>query len=79
MSSTDLELQRCPACRGKRDVMGAGMIYHKCAQCKGVGYIESPETSVEAPVSDEAAIPQISKPARKPVGKAGRKQKATKK
>lgn len=42
-------LERCPACRGKKEVMGAGMIYHKCKTCLGVGHIEpsSPEPIIE--------------------------------
>lgn len=34
-------LQRCPVCRGKKEVMGAGMMFKKCEACLGVGYTEA--------------------------------------
>lgn len=33
--------ERCPACRGRKEVMGAGMIFHKCKTCLGVGHVEA--------------------------------------
>lgn len=44
-------LIRCPACRGKKDVMGAGMIYRKCNACAGVGYVEQ-EVADEPPLEE---------------------------
>lgn len=40
-------MQRCLACRGKKDIMGAGMIYHKCQACLGIGYIDETENNAE--------------------------------
>lgn len=48
MPSSDLI--RCPACRGKRDTMGAGMIFHKCTTCLGVGHIEAENKETDAPI-----------------------------
>lgn len=45
MSSSNLI--RCPSCLGKKEIMGAGMIFHKCKPCLGVGHIEHVEPAPE--------------------------------
>ncbi len=34
------ELKRCPACRGRRQVMKLGFTIKDCETCRGTGYIE---------------------------------------
>lgn len=65
-------LQRCTACLGKKNIMGAGMIYHKCSACLGLGYLEQivdvadaaenvpRKTSKRKAKNDESACQQVS-------------------
>jgi DnaJ-class molecular chaperone len=32
--------KHCPACRGTKNVMGLGLIYHDCTACHGVGFVK---------------------------------------
>lgn len=62
MPSTDLmEFKLCPACRGKRETLSAGMIkLEKCNTCSGVGSIEI--KTEESPLPEPTVI---EKPKRK--------------
>jgi hypothetical protein len=51
-------LQCCPACRGKKDVMGAGMIFHKCKICLGVGHVED-DPIPEVVTNEEIEAPKV--------------------
>lgn len=31
-------MKRCDACKGKKDIVGLGMIAAKCSVCNGIGY-----------------------------------------
>jgi hypothetical protein len=35
-----MALDKCPSCKGRKSVMGMGMIVKNCSNCKGVGYVE---------------------------------------
>jgi hypothetical protein len=37
---------RCKICQGSGTVMGGGMIYHDCLECKGSGKIQKPENEI---------------------------------
>jgi hypothetical protein len=60
-------LIRCYKCKGRREYMGAGMIFHKCEPCLGVGFLDSvPDITEpdETPIADVIAQDEI-KPKRK--------------
>ncbi len=38
-------LVRCPACRGRKIIMGAGMIMKDCHHCSAVGWINKVENT----------------------------------
>lgn len=46
MSSKQKELMKCPSCKGKKQVMGLGLNYKDCSDCKGVGYKEKVEDEI---------------------------------
>ena len=39
MATKKEEVKRCDICRGKKKVMGLGMLEKKCVACNGVGHI----------------------------------------
>jgi DnaJ-class molecular chaperone len=42
-----MALDRCPACVGKKKIMGLGSMIKDCPECHGVGYVKVPEVVVE--------------------------------
>ncbi len=48
---------RCDLCRGKKRVIGLGMIEKKCQNCKGVGHLIKDEEDVLEPGSEPNAEP----------------------
>lgn len=48
----------CDICKGKKQLLGLGMIFRDCEACKGVGFVNP---KVEEPVIEEAPkVVQIS-------------------
>jgi len=54
---------RCDLCRGKKRVIGLGMIEKKCQNCKGVGHLIKDEEDVSEPgcESDKTIVSYKSK------------------
>jgi len=32
-------MKRCDGCKGKKDIVGLGMLKDKCKVCNGIGYV----------------------------------------
>jgi phage/plasmid primase-like uncharacterized protein len=53
------EFKRCPACKGKKRIMGMGMIkWDDCKYCLGVGHVKNEEQPTIVETAEEAAAIQ---------------------
>lgn len=53
--SSGTELIGCPACKGKKTLVGLGSVPEQCRECKGIGWIERPVLSEEDKLSEDSA------------------------
>ena len=37
-------MKRCDGCKGKKDIVGLGMLKDKCKVCNGIGYVVQSES-----------------------------------
>jgi hypothetical protein len=44
---TTLAMELCPICKGLKTIMGGGMIFHDCKNCKGSGKVPLIENEIE--------------------------------
>jgi hypothetical protein len=43
----------CPVCKGRKRMLGLGLIEKDCSECKGVGFVEKPILSTRIHEEDE--------------------------
>lgn len=47
-----MDYVKCPACMGRKKVIGMGGLERNCNECKGIGFIDKPVTVLVEPVSN---------------------------
>jgi phage FluMu protein Com len=56
-----LAMINCAACRGIKKIKGLGNIEHDCPACKGIGWVEIPETELKVTLKDVMDNPKRKK------------------
>ena len=67
-------LKRCECCKGRKEIIGLGLLMKKCTECKGVGWIEEadPEIVIDAIANQCISTDKVTTKIKK---KRGRKPK----
>jgi phage FluMu protein Com len=58
-----LGTMRCPHCRGRKNILGFGMLEKKCPECNGIGWVEDKENT-QAKHIDESIPEEIKRKGR---------------